>query len=232
MGQVQSHPARLHLRIGKHVCHGIDWPAWNAGVFQRIEPFAHRSRQENLAQSRDQLVAIVYPRCVGREALVADEVGASDDFAQARVLVLVSHRDDDVAVARGKNLVGHDIRMCVAQALRCNAGDEIIHRLVREDRHLCVEQREVDVLPRARAVAMGKRAENRDRRVEAGEDIGHRDTHFHWAATRMLVGLAGDAHQTADSLDHEIVAGLIAIGPGLAESGYRTIDQAGVERLE
>src|ERR1700688_4643426 len=91
--------------------------------------------------------------------------------------------------------------------------------LVGEDRHLGVEQREVDVLPRACAVAMRKRAENRDRRVEAGEHVGHRDTHFHWATARMLVRLASDAHQTADSLDHEIVAGLIAVGPSLTEAG-------------
>src|SRR5581483_1621883 len=48
----------------------------------------------------------------------------------------------------------------------------------------------------------------------------------------MSVGLTGDAHQAADALDHEIVAGLVAVRSSLTEPGDRAIHESRIARRE
>ena len=57
--------------------------------------------------------------------------------------------------------------------------------------------------PPPAAVAMAERGEDADRREEAGEDVDERDADL----LRLAVGLAGDAHQPAEGLDEQVVAG-------------------------
>src|SRR6185312_141102 len=61
---------------------------------------------------------------------------------------------------------------------------------------------------------------------DAGEDVGYR----HARARRL--GEAGDAHEAADALRHQVVAGARRVRPGLAEAGHRAIDQPGAFALE
>src|SRR5262249_36593740 len=58
-------------------------------------------------------------------------------------------------------------------------------------------------------------------RIDAGEDV--RD--WNAGAGRLAVGRAGEAHEAAHALRHQVVAGARRIGAGLAEAGDRAIDQ-------
>ena len=98
--------------------------------------------------------------------------------------------------------------MLVAITPRRLARGQIADGLIAAHRHLAIEQRHVDVLARAVERPVIDRGENRHRRVHAGEYIGHGDAHFLRTAAGQVIALAGDAHQPAQPLEHEVVAGL------------------------
>ena len=112
--------------------------------------------------------------------------------------------------------------MGVAQPARHIAADQIVHRLVGEHRDLDVEQGHVDMAAVARRLAAAQRREDRSRGIDAGEDVGEGDADL----LRLAVGLAGQVHDPAHALDHEVIAGAGGIGAVLAEAGDRAIDEA------
>ncbi len=175
---------------------------------------------------------MAHARGVRREALVVGELGAPARLDELAELAVVADRDDDPAVARLERLVRHDVRMCVAPAHGRLAAREEVRVHVREERHLHVEERHVDVLAFARAVAVRERGEDRDRRVQARREIGDRDARLLRAAARQAVALAGDAHEAAHPLDDEVVAGAVRVRARLAEARHRAIDEAGLHGRE
>ena len=58
----------------------------------------------------------------------------------------------------------------------------------------------------ARCSRSQQRGEDRAGRVHAGEEVGHRHADLLRSAAGQVVALAGDAHQPAQALDHEVVA--------------------------
>src|SRR5262245_2170155 len=71
-----------------------------------------------------------------------------------------------------------------------------------------------------------------DAGIHAGDDIDNRDPRFLRPAAREIVTLAGDAHESAHALDHEVIAGAFRVRPGLTESGDRAVHEPWVERLQ
>ncbi|MNR04670.1 hypothetical protein D3C85_1206500 [compost metagenome] len=122
--------------------------------------------------------------------------------------------------------------MSITQTPRWRAGGEVVHGLVGQAGDLHVEQRHIDVLAAAIAVTMGEGGQDRHGRVEPGEDVGQRDTDFHRPRTFFTFRAPGQAHQPAQALDHEVIAGALGVGPGLTKAGDRAIDQARVDRLQ
>jgi hypothetical protein len=106
-----------------------------------------------------------------------------------------------------------------------HAGGEVVGVLVGEQRDLRIEQRQIEVLAEARFGAVRKRSADRDRCVHPGNDVGDRHPGALRPAARHIIGFAGDAHHPAHALNHEIVAGVLAVRPGLAKAGHRTVDQ-------
>jgi hypothetical protein len=51
-------------------------------------------------------------------------------------------------------------------------------------------------------------------------------------AAGQVIAFAGDAHQPAHALDHEVIAGAAGVRAGLAEAGDGAVDQARVELLQ
>ncbi len=68
---------------------------------------------------------------------------------------------------------------------------------------------------------MAQRRQDRYGGIKPGADICHR----HAGAQRPAAFLAGDGHEAAHTLRHEIIAAARCIRPGLAKAGDRTIDQ-------
>ena len=112
--------------------------------------------------------------------------------------------------------------MRVAGALRHLAGDQIVQRLIGQHADLGVDQRGVDIGALAGLLALHERGENADDRIDAGDDVGDRNAD----ALRLAVRRAGEIHDAAHALRHQIVAGARGIGSVLAEAGDRAIDQA------
>ena len=147
-----------------------------------------------------------------------------------RELAVVADGQDEVAVGHLEHLVRHDVLVRVAGAPRRHAGDEVVGAQVGQHRDLRVEQRHVDGWPWPVASRWRSAARIATVGVHAGEQVGHGHADLLRAAARAVVALAGHAHQAAHALHGEVVAGALAVGPGLAEAGDRAVDEARVAR--
>ena len=88
----------------------------------------------------------------------------------------------------------------------------------------CLQERSLDVLAPARLQAVHIRSKYAERAVDPGREIGH----GHAVTQRGASRHAGDAHQPAHGLRHEVEAGPGAVGTGRAEARDRAVDEAGV----
>ena len=111
--------------------------------------------------------------------------------------------------------------MRIADALGHFAGDQIVERLERQHADRGVDQRGVHIAALSGLLAPRQGREDADRRIDAGENVGHGNPGAHGLA----VGGAGQAHDAAHALGHEIVTGARRVGAGLAEAGHRRVDQ-------
>ena len=122
--------------------------------------------------------------------------------------------------------------MGVAEPAGRFPGGEVVRALVGEHRRERIEEREVEMLAHAGLGAVRERRAHGDRRVHAGHDVGDRDARLLRPAAGQVVALAGDAHQPGHPLDHEVVAGPLAVRAGLAEAGDRAVDEPRVDLLQ
>ncbi|MCY1220412.1 hypothetical protein D9M72_324230 [compost metagenome] len=129
-------------------------------------------------------------------------------------------------------MVGHHIGVRIAVARHGLAGHALGDDRRGTDRHHRVEQRHVDMLALAGAFRMAQRGQHRHRGIHAGEHVDHRDADLLRPAAGQVVALAGDAHQAAEALEDEVVAGLVRARPGLAVARDRAVDDGRVDGLE
>src|SRR5262245_6873093 len=78
---------------------------------------------------------------------------------------------------------------------------------------------------------MAKGREYADRGIKTREDVGDGNAYLD-RSPRCVVGSAGNAHEAAKPLHHEVVTRALAIGAGLVEPSDRAIDEPGVDRRE
>src|SRR6185503_11044604 len=105
---------------------------------------------------------------------------------------------------------------------------EIARGRERQQRHLSVEHREIDVASLAGARSAGQRGEDGDRDPQTGAEVRHRQPRLDRAAAT----LAGQAHDAAHRLEHRVVALLLRVGPVLAEAGAGHINQPWIQRRQ
>ena len=91
-----------------------------------------------------------------------------------------------------------------------------------------IDQCGVDVAAFAGSFALRERGEDSDHGIDAGEDIGHRNAD----ARRFAVSHAGQIHDAAHALRHQIVSGALGVGSVLPKARHRAVDQAGAFRCE
>ena len=131
-------------------------------------------------------------------------------------------------VSGGEGLVGNNVRMCVPKPPRYLVRHKIVQRLIGKTGDTDIEQTHIDMLAGAGAPGMHHSGQDGGGGVGAGQNIDQCDADFH----RHAVGLAGDTHQAAHALDHEIIAGATGIRPMLSKAGDRAIDQPGIDRCQ
>ena len=109
---------------------------------------------------------------------------------------------------------------------------EIAKPLVNQERHARIEQRHVYVLTLPGPLSVMERGEDADRCVEPRRLIGNGNACAHRAATWLVVGTTGDAHESAHGLGEVVVAGLVCERPVLAEPGDGGIDDVVANLLQ
>src|SRR6267378_3760565 len=85
------------------------------------------------------------------------------------------------------------------------------------------------MLPGPALRAVRKRRADGDRSIHSGDDVGDGNAGALRPAARRIVGLAGDAHHPAHALDHEVVAGTLAVRARLPEARDRAVNEARVD---
>ncbi len=108
------------------------------------------------------------------------------------------------------------------------AGGGIAHDRVFEQRQLAVEQRDVNLLRLAGALAMQQCGVERDRGEQPAAQIANRGADAGQRHPRM----AGDAHHPAEPLHHHVVGRIVGIGSGMTEARCRGIDQTRIARVQ
>ena len=228
MRHVDHHVAGLNVRVGKDLVEGVDRPTSDGEAFELGQPFLRRPRGEHWFHRVDQRLAVADPCPVCGKAFIRCQRGTTGKLAKPLELGVIADGQHDMAVRGGKNLIGHDIGMAVAEPRRRLATDQIVHRLDRQPCRLGIEHPDIDILPLAVDFARSQGRVDGDRGIHTGHEIGDGHASLH----RHACGLAGHTHESAHGLDKRIVAGPFGIGSGLTKTGDRTIDEAGVVALQ
>ena len=149
--------AAARQRLG-HRAHLADR---HAGGVERRQPLLGRPLAKPLLPAAGQLAAVLDAAGVGGEALVGGQLVEARARRRARrnspsLAAAIASRPDAVS----KVLVGHDVRVRVAVALRLRAGDQRVLGHVDEPGEAAVEQRHLD----PRALSPVQRGQDRRRR--------------------------------------------------------------------
>ena len=159
--------------------------------------------QERLFNQGKQRLPTGHARAVGRESRVIGDTFETGHIAEFLELRIIADGKDDMSVLRGEGLIGDDVRVRVAKPPRDIPRHQIVQRLIGKAGDTDIEQAHVDMLPFAGPRGMNQRGEYRRRGIGAGQHVDERNPDFH----RHAFGFAGNAHQTAHALDHEVVPG-------------------------
>ena len=204
----------------------VDRRARHTGADEDLEPLVGRPGAQALDEERSQLLTVRRAVLVAGEAGVVRELGDAENLDELAELPRVAGCDDEVAVRARERLVGEEARVAVAHPERDHtAGDEgaglVDHAGQRRG-----EEVDLDVLALTRRRPRVEGREDPDRRMHAGDDVEDRDPRSEGGA----LGVAGEAHEAGDGLDHEVVAREVAALLAAAEAADRRIDDAGVAR--
>ena len=169
---------------------------------------------------------------VGGIAGVVGQIGAAQGLAVRTKLRIVAHCHDQVPVAGRKHLIGHNVLVGIARTPGCHTRGHVIQVLVGQHGYMAIEQGHIDMLPQAAAIALVQRPQNGHCGIHAGEQIGNRHAGFLRSAPRQVIAFTRNAHETAQALNHEVVAGQRRHRAGLTKTGNGTVDQFRVNGLD
>ncbi len=210
-----------HLGVLEDAVDGVDGAARKPGRLEAVHPVLRRLLARERGDDLDQLDAVLQTERVGGEARIGRKRRRAGTLAEPAELRVVVRAQDHVAIARREHLVRHGVGMRGAPAPRHRAREQVVQADVVEPAHLDVQQRDVDVLAVAGAIAVPERAEDRDPRVQPAHDVVDGDADL----DGRPVGLAGDAHDAARALRHQIVARPRGGRPVLAVAGDRAVHE-------
>ena len=217
------------LHIGKRFAQGVDGAAGHGFVFKQGDPVGGGLGAGDGVHRRNQLGAVQVAGFGRGEAHVSGPLGLTGGMREAAELAVVANGQQNLAVLRVEVLVRGQAGVGVALALRHGAGVEVADGLVRQQGHAHIQQRHVDVLATAGAVAHLQRCQYRAAGKHARAQVGDGHAHAHGAAAGCAIGIASDAHHAAHGLDHQVIAGAWRVRAGLAKAGHAAVNQPGVQ---
>ncbi|KAG1436720.1 hypothetical protein G6F57_020545 [Rhizopus arrhizus] len=170
MRQVSPQLPGLRLRMRERLRDVVDRAARHPHRFQLGDPVVAAAFQHDRRQDADQRFAVGDAQPVGGKARVVAQFRRADRAAIRAVLRFIAGGHDQVAVAGGEHLIGHHVLMRVAGARGRDTGVEVVGVLIGQQRHMAVQQGDVQMLPQAAAMALLQGRQDRDRGVHAGDD--------------------------------------------------------------
>ena len=214
---------------GERLVEGVDLAGRHAGIRQKVDPVRRGLEPKQVFERRLERLPVPHPVCIAAESVVVGEAGRPDQAHQGAELAVVADRDHQGPVGGVEEFVGRDARVRVAHPGRRLSGGEGARGLVGQCREQGGEQ--VHLHPVAgRCVRAGigcvtgtQGEQDAAERVEPGEHVHEGDPHL----ARLLVRAAGDAHQPADRLHEQVIAGQSGAGAA-AEARDRAVDDARV----
>ena len=144
---------------------------------------------------------------------------------------VIANGYDDVVISGVENLVRNEAGVGVAVSTRRPVVGEEPRDLVSTQGHDTVQQRHIDVLPLPADAAVVERGEDRHRCVHPGHHIGDGHSHLLGAAAKV-VALAGNAHEAANGLEHEVITGLLSAWAALAVPRNGAVHEARVDQAQ
>ena len=218
------HRQVTHLRIGEHLVHLVDRPAWHPGLVERFDPRGSGPGRQPLGKHRVEFGAV--PRSLGRrvEPRVGGQPRQAGDLAQALQQSPVSAADVDVAVGGGKAPHRHAHRVVVPGGRWHVLVDRPARGLKVHHRDHRFKQRGLDPPSGPGPLPVVQRDQHADRQVQAGGQVRHRDP----GPGRLAARQPGYAHQAAHPLRNLIQAAPGRVRAVLAEAGDRAVDQTRV----
>src|SRR5262245_2999851 len=188
---------------------------------EALDPRGARLPRQDLLDLGVEGAAVAGAVGEGGKAGVIGEGLDAESAAEPAEHRLPGRRDVDVPVPGLEDPGGNERGVVVAGLRRNLAADEPARGLEVEHGHHGLEQGGVHPLAAPRALAFEQGHEHALGEIEPRGQVCDGNAHPHGA----LSGDSGDGHQPAHPLSDLVVAGAIAIGAVLAESGNRGIDQ-------
>ena len=237
---LHDHAPVAHLRVLHGLVERVDGRDGDAGGAEPLHPRAARVCGDDDLERGVDAGAMRETLRPEREGGVAERLGGGARLALKRgggvghgvdegaPVGVDGYGDEQPAVARAVGVVGDMQGQFVAGAGRRDAGHQVHHGVVVDERHLHVEHRDVDVLPLAGALALSKRGEDPERARHPRAEVAVEGAGAHWGA----VGVAGHAHHAGVGLHGGVEGGAVASGAGESEPGDGAGDHAGVELAE
>ena len=216
--------ARSHLRMVDHLTDVVDRTHRDAGLQEDLLPFLIAAREQGGLDDVDERGAVGHAQTVADEALVGEQIGATDRRAKDLPEFFAADRDREIAGFRAQGLVGQQRLVGGAHRCRHLALDAIGRNHGVEQPELAFHHRHVDALALTGLVLDPQRQHDSEGGIHAGGHVGDRGAAAHAAAAFF----AGDADHAAFGLQDQVHGGPLAIGAVLAETRNRGIDDPGI----
>src|SRR5919106_2778090 len=200
--EMDDHVARPRVGVGEGFGIVVDRPRRDAGCVQPGQPVRAGGAGGRLLDLGDERVAVTHAVTDAGEASIGGEVGPLDGPAERLEQLVVVGADGEPAVAGAQGLVGCGQTMGRAERPGRAAGHPVLGRLPYRERQRRLQQRSVDELPLAGALAVLERAQDAVGAEEAGREIAHRHARLGWRS----VLVARHADDPAHALRDQVVA--------------------------
>src|SRR4029077_21141274 len=220
--------ARLQLWVVEDLVVGQDLGARHAGSLQLRYPEGPRLARCHLLDHRDQDVATRMPRWVVLETLVVRPLRVAENIAERPPVARRGGADHEEAIGRMDGLVGRCGLVRRPQRTRNLPRGEVTPRLPHLERNSSLEERHVDELSATGLLTHTQGRESSYGAVQRADQVADRHTDLDRVATRF----AGDRHQPAHRLGHDVQPRQLRIRTGLAPTRGGDVDKAWIERRE